>query len=84
MKLSLKYKYKKQYEISILTLFAQKSPHALQSDLGPDGPRRIIGVDIELMPQFVHLKKAQNSMGINKDVNVRSNIKQRVQILIRK
>ena len=45
---------------SILTLFAQKSPQALQSDLGPDGPRRIIGVAIELVPQFVHLEKAQN------------------------
>lgn len=40
-----------------LTLFAQKSPQALQSDLGPDGPRRIIGVDFELVPQCVHLYK---------------------------
>jgi hypothetical protein len=39
------------------TLFAQKSPQALQSDLGPDGPRRIIGVDFELVPQCVHLDK---------------------------
>lgn len=39
----------------IPTLFAQKSPQALQSDLGPDGPRRIIGVDFELVPQCVHL-----------------------------
>lgn len=38
-----------------LTLFAQKSPQALQSDLGPDGPRRIIGVDLELIPQCVQL-----------------------------
>ena len=37
----------------ILTLFAQKSPQALQSDLGPDGPLRIIGVDFELIPQCV-------------------------------
>lgn len=41
----------------IPTLFAQKSPQALQSDLGPFGPRRIIGVDFELMPQCVHLYK---------------------------
>lgn len=41
----------------ILTLFAQKSPQALHKDLGPDGPRRIIGVDFELMPQCVHLDK---------------------------
>lgn len=49
----------KKYELSITeetpTLFAQKSPQALHSDLGPDGPRRIIGVDFELMPQCVHL-----------------------------
>lgn len=37
------------------TLFAQKSPHALQRVLGPAGPRRIIGVDFELVPQCVHL-----------------------------
>lgn len=43
--------------IKILTLFAQKSPQALQRDLGPDGPRRIIGVDFELTPQCVHLDK---------------------------
>jgi len=41
--------------MKIPTLFAQKSPQALHSDLGPDGPRRIIGVDFELMPQCVHL-----------------------------
>lgn len=39
----------------MLTLFAQKSPHALQSDLGPEGPLRIIGVDFELVPQCVQL-----------------------------
>lgn len=36
-------------------MFAQKRPQALQRDLGPEGPRRIIGVDFELMPQCVHL-----------------------------
>jgi len=41
------------------TLFAQKSPQALQSDLGPDGPRRIIGVDFELVPQCVQLLNMQ-------------------------
>lgn len=41
--------------MKIHTLFAQKSPQALQSDLGPDGPLRIIGVDFELIPQCVHL-----------------------------
>jgi len=41
--------------MKIPTLFAQKRPQALQSDLGPDGPRRIIGVDFELVPQCVHL-----------------------------
>lgn len=34
-----------------LTLLAHLSPHALQSDLGPAGPRRIIGVAFELIPQ---------------------------------
>lgn len=43
----------------IPTLFAQKSPHALQRVLGPAGPRRIIGVDFELVPQCVHLKRRQ-------------------------
>jgi len=42
--------------VKIPTLFAQKSPQALHSDLGPDGPRLIIGVDFELMPQCVHLQ----------------------------
>jgi hypothetical protein len=32
----------------------------LQSDLGPDGPRRIIGVDFELVPQCVQLFKHAN------------------------
>lgn len=40
---------------SILTLLAHLSPHALQRDLGPAGPRRIIGVDFELIPQCLHL-----------------------------
>lgn len=48
----------------ILTLFAQKSPHALQRDLGPDGPRRIIGVDFELMPQCVHLHKHTKTQNV--------------------
>lgn len=47
------------------TLFAQKSPHALQSDLGPDGPRLIIGVDFELMPQCVHLERKEMSKTMN-------------------
>lgn len=46
------------------TLFAQKSPQALQRDLGPDGPRRIIGVDFELVPQCVHLDKGTNDTNI--------------------
>lgn len=33
------------------TLLAHLSPHALQRDLGPAGPRRIIGVDLEPIPQ---------------------------------
>lgn len=45
----------KDCELSITaeipTLFAQKSPQALHKDRGPDGPRRIIGVEFELMPQ---------------------------------
>lgn len=40
---------------SILTLLAHLSPHALQRDLGPAGPRRIIGVDFELILQCLHL-----------------------------
>ena len=44
----------------IPTLFAQKSPQALQRDLGPDGPRRIIGVAFELVPQCVHLDKSKD------------------------
>lgn len=45
------------------TLFAQKRPQALQRDLGPDGPRRIIGVDFELVPQCVHLDKQVKKNG---------------------
>lgn len=37
------------------TLFAHLSPHALHRVLGPAGPRRIIGVDFELIPQCLHL-----------------------------
>jgi len=33
------------------TLFAHMSPQALQSVLGPSGPRRIIGVAFSLIPQ---------------------------------
>ena len=33
------------------TLFAHISPQALQRVLGPDGPRRIAGVDLSLIPQ---------------------------------
>lgn len=40
----------------IRTLLVQKSPQALQRVLGPEGPRRIIGVQLELMPQWVHLR----------------------------
>lgn len=39
-----------------LALFAQKSPHALHRVRGPAGPRRIIGVDFELVPQCVQLQ----------------------------
>ena len=54
-----------------LTLFAQKRPQALQRDLGPDGPRRIIGVDFELIPQCVHLvKHVENKNGQNFDVKI--------------
>lgn len=37
------------------TLFAQNRPQALQRDLGPAGPRRIIGVHFELVPQCIQL-----------------------------
>lgn len=37
------------------TLFAHINPQALQSDLGPAGPRRIIGVDSSLVWQFKQL-----------------------------
>ena len=33
------------------TLFAHISPHALHKVLGPSGPLRIIGVNVELTPQ---------------------------------
>lgn len=61
-----KHGQEKKCELSIKaeapTLFAQKSPQALHRDLGPEGPRRIIGVDFELMPQCVHLKKGENDI----------------------
>lgn len=37
------------------TLFAHFRPHALHRVLGPPGPRRIIGVDVSLIPQCWHL-----------------------------
>lgn len=37
------------------TLFAHINPQALQSDLGPAGPRRIIGVDSSLVWQCKQL-----------------------------
>lgn len=54
---------KKEKSISIFfvieqTLLAHLSPHALHKVLGPAGPRRIIGVDFELIPQCVHLHRA--------------------------
>lgn len=45
----------------MLTLLAHTSPQALQRVLGPFGPRRIIGVDFELIPQWVHLQKAKDT-----------------------
>ena len=39
------------------TLLAHLSPHELHSVLGPAGPRSIIGVDFELIPQYVHLNE---------------------------
>ena len=39
------------------TLFAHLRPHALQRVLRPAGPRRIIGVFLELIPQCVHLQR---------------------------
>lgn len=50
-----------QFSNTILTLLAHVSPHALQSDLGPAGPRRIIGVDFELVPQCLHLLRQQEN-----------------------
>lgn len=46
----------------IRTLLAQKSPQALQRVLGPEGPRRIIGVHLELIPQWVHLRKTHSRL----------------------
>lgn len=40
---------------TIQTLLAHLSPQALHRVLGPAGPRRIIGVDFEPVPQCVHL-----------------------------
>lgn len=39
----------------VFTLFAHISPQALHKVLGPSGPRRIIGVDFSLMPQWRQL-----------------------------
>ena len=47
---------------SVLTLFAHLSPHALHNVLGPPGPRRIIGVDFELVLQCVHLRGELNKI----------------------
>ena len=57
------------------TLFAHLSPHALQRVLGPAGPRRIIGVDLELIPQCVHLhrKIMQNNRKI-KRINLQKSL----------
>lgn len=38
------------------TLFAHISPHALQSVLGPAGPRRMAGVEFSPTPQCWHLR----------------------------
>ena len=59
----IRLKEKKEKSISIFfvivqTLLAHLSPHALHKVLGPAGPRRIIGVDFELIPQCVHLHRA--------------------------
>ena len=43
------------------TLLAHLSPHALHNVLGPVGPRRIIGVDFELIPQCVQLCRKLNN-----------------------
>lgn len=43
---------KKQADQLCNTLFAHISPQALQRVLGPDGPRRIAGVSLSLVPQW--------------------------------
>lgn len=58
------------------TLLAHTSPHALHIVRGPLGPRRIIGVDLALIPQWWHLNKnmKRNIYYLNQIVNFLKNL----------